>query len=279
MSMNSRLIAGSKGRRAFVRQKNVKRWAVQDDIAYRLQVVTRIRRKDLGTIYRMGPELISLIENGGVKLLLSCWEEAGTDEIDIYNYWDLGNNANTLFQLELTIPDEPAYAKFDQLILREDKTILVPIPDLPPFSPTPYDRSVRRIYLRATYQVETKNLAEFGARLEGSVGRVALENRWSLGGVHIGLTGRSNELTQIWAIPEESIALAQRRLTGIDWQELVREPPIYQILEPTPADPLLRAPVTKTSVLVVNGFPSSAAPPVGSNKSQGNQQQQQQGVK
>ncbi len=204
-----------------------------------LQVLTTLKRKDLHLIYKLGPQLIKLIEAGGVDLLLSCWKVEG-DIVYLYNYWDLRCDANELLRLELRIPDEPAYAKFDELIIREDKDLAVPIGNLPlPTTNPPPKPAERFVYMRASYMVTTRHLPEFIAQIEAGVAPLARENGWIFQGGYYGLTGRANEVVQIWAIPERSVAFAQQRLATADWQELVEEPPEYQVLEPMPFDPFL----------------------------------------
>ncbi len=204
-----------------------------------LQVLTTLKRRDLHLIYKLGPQLIKLIEAGGVDLLLSCWRVEG-DIVYLYNYWDLHCDANELLRLELIIPDEPGYAKFDQLIIYEDKDLAVPIGNLPaPTINPPPKPDERFVYMRASYQVTTRDLPEFIAQIEAGVAPIERENGWLFQGGYFGLTGRANEVVQIWAIPERSVAFAQQRLASADWQELVSEPPEYQVLEPMPFDPFL----------------------------------------
>lgn len=222
-----------------LRATNEKLVAARKKSPIHLQVLTTVKRSDLHLIYRLGPQLISLIEAGGVDLLLSCWRVDG-DIVYLYNYWDLRRDANELLRLELIIPDEPAYAKFDQLIIWEDKDLAVPIGNLPmPTNKPPKRPNERFVYLRASYMVTTRDLPEFIAQIEGGVMPFARENEWLFQGGYFGLTGRANEVVQIWAIPERSVAFAQQRLATADWQERVQMPPTYELFDPMPFDPFL----------------------------------------
>jgi len=208
------------------------------EIRYRLHVMTRIRSRDLHTIYESGPELIQLIENGGVHLELSSVLFGDGDTVDIYNYWDLASDANQLFELELTIPDEPAYARFDRLIVEETKDIMVPATEVLDGGKDP--RAIANpVYLRASYRLETTTLPEFVARMESSAFPFGRDNGWILKAAEIGLTGRSNQIVQTWIIPHGMADTARHRLMTAAWQELSEQPPACQILAPTPSDPTL----------------------------------------
>lgn len=204
-----------------------------------LQVLTTLKRSDLHLIYKSGPELIKLIEAGGVDLLLSCWKVDG-DVVYLYNYWDLRADANELLRLELIIPDEPGYARFDEKIIEEFKDLAVPIGNLPMPTNKPAPKPDERfVYMRASYHVTTRDLPEFIALIESGVAPLARENGWIFQGGYFGLTGRANEVVQLWAVPERSLAFAQQRLATADWQQMVKEAPVYEVLEPMPFDPFL----------------------------------------
>lgn len=211
------------------------------ELGFQLHVMTRIRAIDLHTIYRSGPELIQLIESGNVDLNFSAVQFGEGDTVTLYHYWDLGRDANRLYELELTIPDEPAYAKFDRLIIEEIKDLTVPASKL--VQPKTDPREVPSpVYLRACYQLHTEKLPEFVALMESSAFPFGVSNGWILKDAVIGLTGRANQIVQTWIIPHDTAPTAQHRLMTAAWQEMADAPPVCQVLTPTPSDPTLGNP-------------------------------------
>lgn len=215
---------------------------------YQLEVATTIKRSDLHIIYRMGPKLIELIEGDdgkGHKLveLKRSGSVITDDRVTIINYWDLKGDANVALELEQKIPDEPEYAQFDRLILEEQRHIMLLSENLPDVTRNPLLKTIdpSSVYLRAVYSVSSPNLNEFWAVMEEVVVPAAVENGWCLGEAQMALTGRANDIVQLWIVPEASVPLVGQRLAALRFQELVDREVDVQILEPTPSDPLIGA--------------------------------------
>jgi hypothetical protein len=186
----------------------------------------------------------------GLALEHSSWEVTD-DSVQLFNYWNMGMDADSLTYAELRLPDTPAYARYERLIVDEVKDIVVPVslarrpPSREELARDGLTRNdLRRggyVYLRAAYSVRTTHLAEFAARLEASLTPFARHYGWYDGQAYIGITGRSGSIVQLWIIPESAVRLAENRLAAAHWQELLRHPPSCRFLEPTPTDPILRA--------------------------------------
>jgi len=201
---------------------------------YLLQVMTRIERKDLSMLERLGDQLVRLIEDEGWDLVHASCEVSNT-EVDLYLHWNIGTDANALLEAELNLPDKPAYARFERAIVFETKELVRPITRVSrKFDPTSEERYV---YLRTAYNVKTQKLAEFQARIEESVVPFAKINGWMLGDAFLGVTGVSGSVTQLWLVPERSMGIAQARLARATWQDLLTEPPVCKFLDPMNIDP------------------------------------------
>lgn len=206
---------------------------------YQLQVVTEIARSNLAMIYKLGPELVGLIQDTGVLTLTHSSWYITEDVVRLHAYWDMHGDADSLTIAELQIPDKPAYAKFDQIMLSEVKDIVLPVPGGSMKSDVDPQQRNRYVYLRAMYQVETAKLSEFSARLQASVIPFAYKYGWMLGDAYLGVTGRAGSIVQLWIVPERVVQLAPQRLAATPWHELLKERPQYLVLEPTPTDPIL----------------------------------------
>lgn len=203
--------------------------------ALRLQISAQLSRNDLPAFYRSSSQYIQLIQNAGIYLLLSGWR-VEKDIVQFFNYWSIEPDANKLVEAEYTLPDNPDYAKFADLFIDEIKDIAVPINSV---RLRPPSNGARYLYLRAQYRVRMADFCEFQAQVEEDLLSFALANEWSLGDVYLGLTGSSTSLVQMWAIPETHAATAAQKLARTRWMSLVTEAPSYQILDPTPSDPVL----------------------------------------
>jgi hypothetical protein len=203
---------------------------------YRLQVETTVKRQDLVTLRKSGPELVRLIEGAGLPLLHSAWE-VGNDVVRLFNWWHMGHDADSLTIAELKLPDIPAYARFDRLIIDEVKNISIPVAR--GSRRVPLDPQLRYVYLHASYRVPTPRLAEFAARLESSVIPFGRDHGWMFGDAFLGITGLAGTVVQLWAIPEHASAIAPQQLAATDWHELLAQTPVYRTLEPAPSDPSL----------------------------------------
>jgi hypothetical protein len=201
---------------------------------YLLQVMTRIERKDLSMLERLGDQLVRLIEDEGWDLVHASCEVSNT-EVDLYLHWNIGTNSNALLEAELNLPDKPAYARFERAIVFETKELVRPVTRMS--RPVDLVPGERYVYLRATYNVKTQKLAEFQARLEESLVPFAKINGWMLGDAFLGITGVSGSITQLWLVPERSMGIAQARLARATWQDLLTEPPVCKFLDPLNIDP------------------------------------------
>jgi hypothetical protein len=207
---------------------------VKQEPPYILQVMTRIARKDLSLLERMGDRLVRLIEDENWDLVHASCEVSNT-EVDLYLHWNIGPDANALLAAELNLPDKPAYARFERAIVFETKELFRPIARVS--RPVDMVPGERYIYLRASYNVRTRDLAEFQARLEESVVPFAKVNGWMLGDAFLGVTGISGAVTQLWLVPERSMSIAQARLARTPWQDLLVESPVCKFLDPMNIDP------------------------------------------
>jgi hypothetical protein len=203
---------------------------------YRLQVETTIRRQDLVVLRRTGPELVRLIEKAGLLLLHSAWE-VGNDVVRLFNWWNMGHDADSLTVAELKLPDTPAYARFDRLIIDEWKNISIPVAR--GSRRERLNPGLRYVYLHASYRVPSHRLSEFAARLEASVIPFGRNHGWMFGDAFLGVTGLAGTVVQLWAIPEHATQVARQQLAATDWHELLAEAPVYRTLEPAPTDPSL----------------------------------------
>jgi hypothetical protein len=211
----------------------------QKSIPYRLQVETIMRRKDLPTLARGGKELVALIESTNTLNLLHASMEINNEEVRLFHYWNMNYDADNLTLAELRLPDMPAYARFDRLIVDEIKDIVIPTARSR-FVPIPEQVFGQRyVYFMSTFQVRSENLAEFQAHLEGNVIPFADRNGWFLGDSFLGITGLAGRITQLWIVPENAVTLAPARLAAAPWQGLLRSAPTYKFLEPLPPDPFL----------------------------------------
>lgn len=203
---------------------------------FELQVETQIRRSNLNILYTLGKELLEIIEQAGLKNRHSFWS-VSHDIVQLYNCWTLVD-ANTLTAAELALPDNPAYAKFERLIVEETKDLTIRVAPGRDCN-NELLNTERYLYMQVKYKSETRSLAEFQARLEASVVPFAHDYDWMLGDAFLGITGTSGALTQIWLVPESTAVQAERRILTTAWQPLLSGPPECEILEPTPFDPIL----------------------------------------
>lgn len=224
---------------------------------YFLQVETQVTRRDLPFLYTSGPELVGLIEgsehleNGRLRLEHSSWEVT-EDRVHLFNYWNMGMDADGLTYAELRLPDTPGYARFERLIVDEVKDIVVPV-SIARRDPKPLVQELRNerrgppkplenqrfVYARVCYSVRARDLAEFAARLEASLLPFAENYGWYDGQAFIGITGHSGRIIQNWIVPESGVRLAEHRLASADWHALLPDRPTCRFLEPTPTDPIL----------------------------------------
>ncbi len=216
-----------------------------------LQVGTVMNRQDLNILYSFCDQLKKIIEDSIIDPTLpkeqqvkmdiehSCWD-IQKDSVRLLHLWSLHNNANNLTRAELVLPDNPAYAKFDRLIVEETKDIVIPFaPGRDIKSASALLAASRYVYLQATYVVKAQLLAEFQATLEAALVPFATRYDWLGGTTYLGVTGKSGAMTQLWLVPEETAVVAQRRLAAAPWQRLLPDAPTCTILEATPVDKYL----------------------------------------
>lgn len=217
-------------------------------LPYQLQVETKVGRDKLPFLINKGARLVELIESTTLTLTHAAWQVT-SDSVSLFMNWDMGFDADALTEAELILPDIPEYAEFERLIIDETKNIVVPMSMARRPALTQEAGELRcnlpltdrYVYVRATYQVEARDLAEFAALLEGALWVFARDYGWYDGRTFIGLTGRAGELVQHWLVPEAGAALAAQRLASAPWRELSRNEPIVRVLEPTPTDPVIKA--------------------------------------
>ena len=178
------------------------------DVSVRLQVETEVTPASEKFLKRNGDKLVKIIEATGLKLEFSSSVTEGPT-VHMYQIWDMDNDCNRLVQADLILPDEPAYAEFDVLILKETKNIVVPI--------TPIDLLERHglssgqhspddhtKYVRIVHQVPHANLAEFSAKREANLVAFADETGWKPVDAYLSITGESGQvfpIVEIWRIP------------------------------------------------------------------------------
>lgn len=205
-----------------------------------LDVSHDIRRQDLALFLAQGQTLVNVIEHtGDLRLLMSGWNVEG-DVAHIYNHWELVGGADALLRVELKLPDNPTYARFDSYMLAETKNIVTPVPRATGIPITDAARARSRlVFVRTTFKVRPQDWAELQARLESSMERFALENGWFLGDTFVGLTGDASTIVQVWAVPEASAERVQPRLAGTAWSPLLETVPACEVLQPAPSCPVL----------------------------------------
>jgi hypothetical protein len=211
-----------------------------------LQIECNLRRRDLPHFYATSRQYIQLIQSAGMGLLLSSWI-VDDELVHFFNYWALGTSADTLIAAEYSLPDNPDYAAFADLLIDETKDIVVainPVRVKPPTRPREagslaVDPAPDSLYARAQYNVELKDFSEFQALVEANGVSFAQQHGWQLGDTYLGVTGGSTTFNQVWIVPQSQAASVPQKLGRAAWASLATTAPIYQVLEPTPSDPLL----------------------------------------
>lgn len=213
---------------------------------YLLEVQSTVAAKDQKAFVEQG---VPILENvlPQVKLLLkaSMWRTC-TGPIRIVNYWDLGNDADTLLDAELALPDVPQFNQFNALIATEDKALTIPIAQAQSVPLPPRKRGQKKLsasyrYLRVSLEVTAVLLAEFCARVDGYMETFTKQLGWALGTTYYALTGRSGTVAQIWVIPTKSLRAVALALDQAPWlrSDVINRPYTFEVLRATPADPNL----------------------------------------
>jgi hypothetical protein len=207
--------------------------------------VPAIYREEFAT---QGKELLETFASVGLTPATSAWR-TDRDPIIVVNYWDLGQDANALFYAELALPDIPGFNRFNALVGKETKNIVIPIcgdssvsiPDkyLDPHKKLP---SEGFRYLRVVSQVSSLQLHEFIARLDGYLELFTRKAEWFHGDTYLGITGDEGTVVQMWLIPENKAAAVPKTLAKAPWLDnsLVQQS-TFEILRATDSDPYLEA--------------------------------------
>ena len=213
---------------------------------YLLEVQSTVAAKDQKAFVEMGvPILRTDLPKVNLLLKASMWRTS-TGPIRVVNYWDMGNDANTLLDAELALPDVPQFNEFNALITTEDKALTIPIAQaqsvlLPPRKPGQKKLSARYRYLRVSVEVTAVLLAEFCARVDGYMETFTRQLGWALGTSYYALTGRSGTIAQLWVIPTKSMQEVTLALEQAPWlkSDVINRPYTFEVLRATPADPNL----------------------------------------
>jgi hypothetical protein len=151
--------------------------------------------------------------NEGLELRVSGFH-AVDQYYELFNYWDLGNDANKFTNIEVRAPDVPEFGAFDALMADEEKELVVPIAGA--VSTTIGSDA---LYLRLESSLESEQLAEFQAELEASP-----ISQWALGDAYVPLTGKEDRMIQVWQIPAKDTATADAVLKAARWYKLLENP-------------------------------------------------------
>jgi hypothetical protein len=190
-------------------------------------------------------ELLPAFGDVGLTVKTSAWR-TNSDPVQLVNYWDIGDDADTLLNAELALPDLPGFNAFNQLIQLEVKRIVIPIgaSESTPF-PTPASANAKLPqdyrYLRVTTRVESASLPEFAARVEGYMARFTRDAKWLLGDTYYGITGPAGLVSQLWVIRNNDSRDIEKKLRMAPWltTDIIKAPVTFDILRATPSDPNL----------------------------------------
>jgi hypothetical protein len=233
-----------------------------ENVPYRLQVVTTTDRKNVAFLKANADKLRAIVEDAGLKLLLSSWDADLQDSqtVTVVHYWAIAD-ANALVNVDLILLDNPDYAPFYQLINTEVKHIVVPIipPNgmlglrkLPESSKSYRALSTGYQYLRVSIWVEAQCASEFCARLEAGMVPFAEQQNWAFGVGYLSFTGRLGNVVQMWRVPNDptpDVVQLKQLLSKAPWLEIVQRDPSGKITKgvvrdfncdlfaPTPIDP------------------------------------------
>ena len=210
---------------------------VSRNLRLKLQVETKVTKKDGDFLKRNGKRLVKIIEATGLKLEFSAAVEDRT-HTTLYNYWDLKGDANTLIRADYILPDEPAYAEFDRFIISEIKNIAIPLtaPDLleePALRPGRLSDLDRHI--RVVHQVPEHQLPEFVAKREAGILGFAKLTGWRPIDAYLNVTGRAGRIlpiVEVWKIPQgnklagkPNVAKIRSAVRKAPWQSLTKGGP------------------------------------------------------
>jgi hypothetical protein len=209
--------------------------------------VPAVRRQEFA---EQGKALLETFASVGLVPAVAAWRTDG-DPIQVANYWDMGPDANVLFAAELALPDVPGFNRFNALIEKELKNIVIPIcgDSSVPIDPTKLGPNNKLLadeyrYLRVVSEVSSDQLPEYIARLDGYLELFTREAGWFHGDTYLGITGDAGTVAQIWLIPTASAVEAPTLLESAPWldPELIGHPkPRFQIYRATDQDPNLEA--------------------------------------
>jgi hypothetical protein len=233
------------------------------NVPYRLQVVTTMHRKNIDNFRNNADKLKKVVEDAGLKLLLSSWDAdvQSDDIVTVAHYWAI-EDANALVKVDLILLDNPDYAPFYQLIDTEVKDFAVPIVppngmlglrQLPASSKNYHAVSSNYQYVRVAIWVEPQRASEFCARMESGMVPFAEAQGWGFGVGYLSFTGRLGNVVQMWRVPKDatiSTRLNDILSTKAPWLEKVQlnndgtlngsgviRQFHYRIFDPTPIDP------------------------------------------
>jgi len=214
---------------------------------YLLEVQIEVAATKQREFSQIGANFLEAFKRSDLTLVTSAWRP-DSGPVRAVNYWDMGNDANVLFEAELALPDIPGFTKFNRLIQNEVKNIVVPIAG-DQSVPIPEDMKIDGgklpardfRYLRVTCKVPTERLVEFQIRVEESLVSFARAVNWYFGDTYLGITGQEGSVSQVWVIPTESSFEVGQRLEEAPWlsDDLLEQSPSFQIMQATPSDPII----------------------------------------
>jgi hypothetical protein len=238
----------------------------KDSSPYGLMVTIRLKRTDLPKFFKLASSLTKAFKAGGLLPRMSGWEVVGPDAgtstpvppgrqnenapastvVELFSIWYLeGNDADSLRKAMSYLFDVIAYYQLDSLQLDEYKVLgLRLVQGIAPDASSPGMPAIdlakeRYVYVRVTNTLRTQDLAELRARFRAGMWRFCRQTGWRLGDAYLGLTGFPNTVTQVWLVPEGSYARFSTILATASWDSLLKQPPEYRVLQPSPFDLVL----------------------------------------
>lgn len=153
-------------------------------------------------------KIVDLLEGAGL-LLRHAAVYNDPDFHFFYNFWELGESANTLADVERALADKVLWAEFIKLVDREeDKDLLYPLTTATQTVLPPNFSLASAKYLRIAYDLMHYGVSEFRARLEEELSSAGATLGWYLGNTYLQHTGREGRVVQVWMVPP-SLDLAQ----------------------------------------------------------------------
>lgn len=193
-----------------------------------------------------GGAFLEAFKKEQLSLVVSAWR-TDVGPIQAVNYWDMGDDANSLLAVELALPDVTGFNAFNAIVQNEIKNIVIPVAH-DQFVAVPEKLLTAKgklpqadyRYLRVTTEISAENLPEFDALLDADLKAFTTRNEWYLGDTYLAITGREGAVSQVWIIPAKDDLNVADKLARASWlNPEVSPPPSFQILRATHSDPTI----------------------------------------